>query len=461
ATALETTRQSEQQARDELFLALRNQARARRFSRQMGQRLDSLKALAEAARIRRDEDLRDEAIAALALADVERGPSWQNRSASNTRVVAFDNLYQRYARLNSDGSITLCKVPGGEPSQELRPDGPALAWHAGSRLLFSPDGRFLAQLDYTNSFRLWRLADGHLLLLTPSGGPLAAAFSPNSHWLVVAAPGVFTRFDLSSGQAVNHWAAPTPVFSLAFHPDNRKLAVGYLPSAPVSVYDSVAGTEIAAFPIAESTHEIVAWHPAGGLLATAGSDPRIEIWELPTRTKSASLEGSAQQVTALSFHPTSGLLASASWDGVVRLWDPAAAREVLEIPFGPDIRFSQDGRWLGFGQPLDRIELWSVTAKQEFYTLDHGQTYDGDLSPDGRFLAMGMKDGLRVWDLLRRKLVAYRSLGETFTVFFAAGNHQLLTCGPKDGLQCWSIEFPNDASSREFVLKSPRAIALP
>jgi eukaryotic-like serine/threonine-protein kinase len=105
---------------------------------------------------------------------------------------------------------------------------------------------------------------------------------------------------------------------------------------------------VAAFPIAQSTQELVAWHPAGKLLAAAGSDPRIQIWDLETKLKVATLEGAAQQVTALSFHPGVGLLAAGSWDGVVRLWDPAAARQVMEIPFGPDVRFSQDGRWLGF-----------------------------------------------------------------------------------------------------------------
>src|SRR5262249_24665002 len=52
-------------ATEQLRGALRNQARALRFSRQMGQRLDSLAVVAQAARIRPDEQLRDEAIAAM------------------------------------------------------------------------------------------------------------------------------------------------------------------------------------------------------------------------------------------------------------------------------------------------------------------------------------------------------------------------------------------------------------
>ena len=50
--ALRAAQQSERDANDQLFLALLNQARAGRFSRQMGQRVDSLAALEKAARVR-------------------------------------------------------------------------------------------------------------------------------------------------------------------------------------------------------------------------------------------------------------------------------------------------------------------------------------------------------------------------------------------------------------------------
>lgn len=459
AIALAAARKSEQQARNELFLALRNEARARRFSRQMGQRLESLKALAQAARIRADENLRGEATAALALVDVERGPSWPNQPTPPAVAVAFDNLYQRCATLYQDGAISIRKVPANEAIQKLGPGGVAPAWRTGSRLTFSPDGQFLAELDYTNDFRLWRLVDGQSILHHVPGPPLAAAFSPNGRWLVMAAPHSFTRFDLSSGQSVNHWEPSRPAFSLAFNPDNRKLAVGDIDSQSVSIYDSVEGKKLAVVPIPPSTQEIVAWQPDGRCLAMAGSDPRIQIWDVETMAKVATLEGHAQQVTALSFHPDGGLLASGSWDGMVRLWDPVAARQVMEIPFGPEVHFSEDGRWLGAGHEWDRFELWAVSPNENFYTLGQGGGYEGDISSDGRFLAMAMEDGLRVWDLFQRKLVVSRRLEETTAAFFAAGGRELVTCGPTAGLQCWPIEpQPGDG---EFTLGPPRAIALP
>src|SRR5207247_6350279 len=107
--AFKTAQASALDAREQLFLALLNQARAGRFSRQIGQRLDSLAALEKAARIRPDERLRDEAMAALALPDIRRGPSLHAKPAG-TQGHAFDGPYQTYARINDQGIISIRSI---------------------------------------------------------------------------------------------------------------------------------------------------------------------------------------------------------------------------------------------------------------------------------------------------------------------------------------------------------------
>src|SRR5205085_11094676 len=96
-SALAAAQQSEREAKDHLFVALLNRARAGRFSRQMGQRLDSLTAVAEAAQLQPDERLRDDAIAALALPDIRRVPGWR-AELPGTAPVAYGAQYRLYAR---------------------------------------------------------------------------------------------------------------------------------------------------------------------------------------------------------------------------------------------------------------------------------------------------------------------------------------------------------------------------
>ena len=91
-----------------------SQARASRFSRQVGQRFESLEALSEAAKIGRDlglpaeqfDRLRDEAIACLMLPDMKpAGPPIQ--LPEGCIAFAFDDGMTRYAFRLRDGTIVV------------------------------------------------------------------------------------------------------------------------------------------------------------------------------------------------------------------------------------------------------------------------------------------------------------------------------------------------------------------
>src|SRR5262249_33389622 len=160
-----------------LFEALLNQARAGRFSRQMGQRLDSLAALAQAARIRPDERLRDEAIAAMALPDVRRGAGWHS-SPPGTAAVAYGGQYRLYARADDEGVIS---IRGISDDQEVRRITSGLTAPIG--LFFSPDERFLLGLGKADTLRVWGVADGQRALRDELGGCGAHAFGPDGRQL--------------------------------------------------------------------------------------------------------------------------------------------------------------------------------------------------------------------------------------------------------------------------------------
>src|SRR5206468_12052146 len=100
-------RRAEREAKYSLFEARLAQARASRYSRQVGQRLESWKALTKAAALagelalgeERLLELRNEAIACLALPDLRRvkGP-WQGSPTGGPWHVEFDADLKRYSR---------------------------------------------------------------------------------------------------------------------------------------------------------------------------------------------------------------------------------------------------------------------------------------------------------------------------------------------------------------------------
>jgi WD40 repeat protein len=443
--ALEAARASEQQAREQLFVSLESQAQARRNSRQMGQRLESLAALAAAARIRATPELRDNAIAAMALPDLDRGPTWPGWGA-DAMAAGFDALYRRSASVQRDGLIRLRTIPDDREIQRLQSNPTSTSWVPGRGILFSPDGRFLAKVEDDGQLRLWRCESGEPVLSTASEGCRATAFSPDGRQIAIAQETSIGCFDLATGQERRRWQVLATPHMLAFHPDSRRVAVGYGRAEVVSIYDAGEGRHVADLPVGAGSEEVIAWHPEGTLLAAAGSDPRIQIWNVETRLPVSLLESHVQQVTILSFHPGGEFLASVSWDSA-RLWEPAPGRLLMRLPLSGWTGFSADGRWAGVISPSNhQAQLWGIVPSQEYHTFlttfanRASVLREGDLSSDGTLLALGASDGVRLWDVERGREVAWLAMGATTMALFRTEGRELVTCGPFDGLRRWPIQ---------------------
>jgi WD40 repeat protein len=64
----------------------------------------------------------------------------------------------------------------------------------------------------------------------------------------------------------------------------------------------------------------VAFSPKGDLLATAGSDHDIRLWNPADGTLLATLKGHTDTVLALAWSATGRYLVSAGLDNVIRIW---------------------------------------------------------------------------------------------------------------------------------------------
>jgi serine/threonine protein kinase/WD40 repeat protein len=459
---------SERAATYQLFLALLNRARAGRFSRQMGQRLDSLDALAQAAGIRCDDRLRDEAIAAMALPDLRRvpGPSlWR----PGTNAVAFGNQNPLYARADHQGKISVRSIKDDHEIRQIA-SGPMASY-----LYFSPDDRYLLGLANGRKLSVWRVADGQAILGDQPPGCVNHAFSTDGRRVAVSQQERVLCFDLVAGREISRWRLPERACALAFHPDGARLAVGYSHSGVASVYDSVTGALITDLPVGEMREQVVAWHPDGIRLAVAGSNPRIQIWNVAAKRRVGSLDGHVQTVTALTFHPDGELLASHGWDGVVILWNPSSGRHLLHLTSAGDPRFSADGRWLRISRPDEPGDLLEVTPSREYRTLATGRDVGWaghrfcDISRDSRLLAVGMEDGARLCDLRSGREVVVLPAWTNLAFFerggpagpdpAAAGNpgFRLLTSG-SGGLLRWPVTC-DDRDGAILHLGRPRELS--
>lgn len=144
--------------------------------------------------------------------------------------------------------------------------------------------------------------------------------------------------------------------------------------------------------------------PEGPLLATAGDDHLVRIWDTQSGELLYRLSEHADWVRALAFSPDGRLLASGGNDRQILLWDPYRGekdRVVAELPQAiAGLAFSPDGKLLaavGFDETLRLYETgtWKLAKKLE---CPSGDVRAVAFSPDGTILAAGGRSGVvRTW----------------------------------------------------------------
>jgi WD40 repeat protein len=115
--------------------------------------------------------------------------------------------------------------------------------------------------------------------------------------------------------------------------------------------------------------DAVEFHPSERLLATAGQDRIIRIWEAETGRLHRRLEGHTGRIWALRFHPGGTRLVSGSHDATVRIWDPETGLEKLRLTghenYVYDLAFSPDGTALATGSGDTSVRIWSTRPMRE------------------------------------------------------------------------------------------------
>jgi len=151
----------------------------------------------------------------------------------------------------------------------------------------------------------------------------------------------------------------------------------------------------------------VAWSADGRLLAAAGAEGKVKVWNAATVEPVTELgEALFAGPSSVVFREDGQLLAVGDTQGRVRVWRTAtwASFALLQLPHKEEVscvRFTTSGRYLAAASAGGTIQLWDLTTARPHVTLagHTGRVEQVSCSPDDRRLASAGADGtIRVWD---------------------------------------------------------------
>jgi WD40 repeat protein len=285
-----------------------------------------------------------------------------------------------------------------------------------------------------------------------------------------------------------------------------KKMVGKENLAKYPVYEPLFSLQTMLFNIREHQRLIghqgsvsgLSWQPNGHMLATAGIDQRVRLWDLNTYRQQSVLLEHSDALNSVSFDPIGNTIAAAAQDGVVKLWTangkpigslmpktnpnlPSTVNQKIlnTVAFAPQgnllavagsdqrihlwrtdtlqniqiltghskiifwVAFSPDGKYLASASDDRTIKIWSVPDGQLLHTLSghSGGIYSVNFSPDGKTLASGSADNqVWIWDWRANKvLLALKGHRDRVNSVAFNSKANMLATGSNDGtVKLWN-----------------------
>lgn len=239
-----------------------------------------------------------------------------------TAAIAWQPAGKLLASVGQDSKVRLWDTDSGREQKALDAGaswGEKLAWH--------PNGQWLAS-GAGKKARVWSTAGDLVRELPPQAGTVMdLAWRPGTNHLTVLAYGAATTYDpIAIGDPLKVLAWKGSPLAMAWSPDGAILAHGNQDST-VHFWYYEKSHDLQMWGYRSKVREL-SWDYTSRFLATGGGSV-VCVWDCqagpngPEGSKPQMLESHEENLTSLAFQFHGFLLASAGTDGRVVLWQPA------------------------------------------------------------------------------------------------------------------------------------------
>jgi WD40 repeat protein len=363
-------------AERELWKSLIAQSEASRLTTKARRRDDALKAIAMAAEIKSSPELRDEAVAALALTGLSDGSPLSDLSFVRL-PPALGLKLQRTAVLRDERTVEVFNLATGQ-SKMVMP----LKRQNLMEMRMDPSEQWLALRFYDGTMEVWNLRTQKLqwskqVRQAWTSQHLINFHRLQSHLSVMLSDQQLGIFEVHDGSLVSRVALPENVSFFIVDRTGARLAA--IRGDQCQIWDIRTGRMLREKSFGSLIYS-VDWHPDGRRLAIGLGNSQLSLWDSQNDT-AWELVGHDTVVSHVRFSPDGDLVMSYSWDSTTLTLRGATHGPNLFVAVGGDndeslVMTSRDGL---------------VWARQDPGTSNvlHGVTYGA-----GRFVAVGERGAI-------------------------------------------------------------------
>jgi WD40 repeat protein len=208
----------------------------------------------------------------------------------------------------------------------------------------------------------------------------------------------------------------------------------------------------------------VKYSPNGKLVATAGEDEIVKIWDTADYSQKQALIGHTGLIDGMEWSKDGKKLYSISSDGTIKSWD-------LSNPFEVNYDVCVNGPWQMpitndnsyFAAPCsdEQIGMYNIKTGEAVFTLESRKNLCADISNDGKYLVTAGFDGVvDLWDVQTPKLLnSFKGHTERVDgVVYLDRTKNILSVGDKT-LRVWEKDNDKPVFVKDFEMSPFRIIS--